>query len=188
MLLWLSVGCKAQELNNKPEYFDFANYKNLIVDEEFSSNIHFKENDRKINIQISKNYIAVIETNINNRYGITKTFSSQNHKLLTVCNTFCGESIGILKRFEPNGEIVEVDLDKQYPYTTQQLTKRLRTDFMIDINDKNIGFRKSFINVNGNAQYCYEIVVISSNGNARKLILSSVNGDLISDEPLKFEK
>jgi uncharacterized protein YqfB (UPF0267 family) len=179
--------CKAQEIQKDSIKFDLAKFRNMELDKQYSSSIFFKNKDKRIQIQYSDYSIAIIETNINNRYGITKTFSSKDNSIKTECNTYDKINIGILKRYDDNGKITEIDLDKDHPFTIEDLTKKLKKEFNIDLNDSKIGINRIYKD-QGNP-FCYGLYIYNKTMNSvRQLTFSAINGELIEDKMTNLEK
>ena len=179
--------CKAQEIRKDSIKFDFTKFRDLELDKQYSSSIFFKNKDKRIQIQYSDYSIAIIETNINNRYGSIKTFSSKDNSLKTECNTFDKINIGILKRYDDNGKITEIDLDKDYPFTIEDLTKKLKKKFNINLNDSKIGINRIYKDQEN--PFCYGIYIYNKIMNGvRQLTFSAINGNLIEDKVYNLEK
>jgi hypothetical protein len=179
--------CKAQTNQKNIEKFDFADYIDMKFDKQFPTNIYFVKGDKKIQIQYNDNNITIIETNTKNRYGVVKSFSTKTNLITTEGVIFDEINIGILKKYDENGKISELDLDKDYPFTIENLKLKLKEDFKIDLDDRNVRINRIHRNL-GNP-FCYGVYIPNKEMNGiRILTFSAINGNLIKDEFNHFEK
>ncbi len=161
----------------------------MEFDDRSSSLISLKENDKRIQIHVD-NIVTVIETDTNNRFGITKTYSRKDFSLLTECTTFSGKNIGILKRYDSIGQVVEINLDKDYDFSIEELIKKVEKEYKLNINKiSNIGFDRRFVIENNKGKYCYIILFPNAIHNGyRQLTFDGQNGNLIEDKSGYFEE
>ena len=144
-ILFCFVSCKSQEIQNNNtitknktmEYFDENNYKNLKTDNNFSPSSREKyyiDGNRKIRIIYSSETIQLEETFLNNPYKKIKVYFKENNILYAEAKTFYGFAIESSKEYDKAGKLIkEIDDDKPYQFSIEDLRKKLKNEYDIDI-------------------------------------------------------
>ncbi|WP_395075962.1 hypothetical protein [Flavobacterium sp.] len=145
LILFCFVSCKSQETqnnntiakNNTMEYFDENDYNNLTVDNNYSPNINEKyyvDGNKKIRIIFREKTIQVEKTMLNNPYEIIKIYFKNNKILYAEGQDFYGIHIGLDKEYDETGKLIkQIDNDKPYQFSIEDLRKKLKNEYDIDI-------------------------------------------------------
>lgn len=139
--------CKAQKKdrltnNDKTmEKFEKNKYGELTLDPEFihsKNDTSYLSRDKKIRIISEDETIQVEEKEIDSPYELTKSYYTKNNQLKLSINKFYSLSYGFLREYDENGNLIkEKDLDKNYKFSINDLIKKMKNEFGIDITDIN---------------------------------------------------
>jgi uncharacterized membrane protein YkoI len=144
-VLFCLISCKSQEKKQDSqtikkdtmEYFDINNYENLKIDNNFSNSIyekHFNDGDKKIRIIFGDKTIQVENTHINLPNKEIKVYFKKNNILYAESKFFYLFQIGIDKEYDEMGNLVkEIDNDRPYEFSIDELRKKIKSEYHIDI-------------------------------------------------------
>jgi len=148
LFLWavLLYGCNSQSqlLNKKikkqnKEYFNIDKYKDWEYDTDYFSNAtskNLKKDNDRVQIDIDDTSILVKMSNTQNNYTIYKNYFLNkvlNYSLLE----FYSSAIGKKRIYDEKGKLVkEVDNDAPYKFSIDQLIKKIKKDYDVDIEKK----------------------------------------------------
>ena len=172
VLISIAVSCKSQIKNstdknktNTMEKFDITFFKKFEKDENYTSSdkdIFYKLNDKRYRIQFYKE-IQVEETNINSPNIFYKIYYKNSNHLKSSGNDFYDFPIGITKEYNENGELIkETDYDKDYKFSIEDLQKKMKATYNVDIMDKKQTRSVSRTTIDPRIKFPYYQVLVNS--------------------------
>ncbi|PZF70985.1 hypothetical protein DN068_19965 [Taibaiella soli] len=143
VVLVLAVGvCQGQEkkVNNTDsmEYLDLSKYENWPRDK----NLLFTKRDQnyvkdsvKVRIVFGNDFTQIEIQRVNSPYRIIKSFYTSTRRLHTRCEDFYSQSfVGLFEEYDIHGKLVkQIDKDKPYPFSIDDLRKKIREEYDVDI-------------------------------------------------------
>ena len=172
VLISIAVSCKSQIKNstdknktNTMEKFDITFFKKFEKDENYTSSdkdIFYKLNDKRYRIQFYKE-IQVEETNINSPNIFYKIYYKNSNHLKSSGNDFYDFPIGITKEYNENVELIkETDYDKDYKFSIEDLQKKMKATYNVDIMDKKQTRSVSRTTIDPRIKFPYYQVLVNS--------------------------
>lgn len=188
------IGCKPlknQITNNKKnmEKFNIQKYinKDLKINEIYKE----KKNDSVVEITELEDSFTQNTRVINSPFQNRKVYFKTNLSLKTESNYFYMVPIGISKKYDENGNIIEQknwdELEKRN-FSIQQLIDKMSNDFNIDLSDESkCGLRTAYDPRFG---YYYEIMIRNYDlqNKYRKIHINTTTGEIISDNIVGLKK
>ena len=118
------------------EYFDIKKFENLEKDEKYSSRTgdnFYKNNNIRYRLTTYKD-IMVEERVLNSPYTLYKLYDIKTNMLKSSARTFYGFAIEYSKEYDGEGKLIkEIDDDKPYQFSIEDLRKKLKNEYDIDI-------------------------------------------------------
>jgi hypothetical protein len=147
VLLLLFNSCNAQKQNKTKDslkYYNANQYKDWEKDPDYLSS--YSEEDKFLmkgneRVRIWKDEkIHIEKSNKISPYTFYKTYSSGNKILLSEWIEFYRTFTGINRQYNENGKLIkEKDWDLPYPFSIEDLTKKFKKEYNVDIeNRKNV--------------------------------------------------
>lgn len=168
------------------EKFNILEFKNKnIKASEVYSEI---KNDTVIEIG-ELNDIYLKNTRIlNSSYINKKTYYKDNYQLKAEVNYFHMFPIGISKKYDPDGKVIETkNWDEKYTFSVTELIDKMKNDFGFDLTKvSNIGVDRYF----DNNIYIYRIIIpqIDLISRVREIKVDGSSGNIISDAIINLQK
>jgi hypothetical protein len=143
-VLLYSCNSQSQLVNKKTkknmEYFNIEKYKDWEYDTDWFSDKtskFLKKESNRVEISFYNSGIKVSLSNINTRYEKVKGFSNLTKGLIIESNNFYNFRIGKDIYYDENGRVTkEVDNDAPYKFSIDQLIKKIKKDYDVDIEKK----------------------------------------------------
>ena len=182
--------CKAQTRNstdnnktNTMEKFDYKMYNDLIKDSQFLSYgyVILSNGDKLQIFKGSENKGFIQKTGKKNTsYELYKVFY-ENGNLQFMSTHFYDFSIGISKEYNENGELIkEIDYDKDYKFSIEDLQKKMKATYNVDIMDKKQTRSVSRTTIDPRIKFPYYQVVINSGiASFTNYLLNGNTGEII---------
>lgn len=167
----LSMSCVAQEKGNKSlsnrlsiEKFDRNKFGELTLNTEYVSSRNdtfYLSKDKKIRIIYEDETIQVEEKEIGLPYELRKSYFTKNNQLKSSVHRFYSLSYGFLREYNEEGNLIkEKNLDENYKFSIDDLIKKMRNEYGIDImnTNKTLDVWRYPLNKNVNKAY-YEVFI-----------------------------
>lgn len=193
LILAIVLGCKSvkNKINNienmeKLNLKEFRN-KDLKINEVYKE----KKNDSVIEItELEDSFIKNTKV-INSPFENNKSYYKTSLSLKAESNYFYMIPIGISKKYDENGNIIEQknwdELEKR-AFSIQQLISKMNNDFNIDLTDQDkCGLRTAYDPRHG---YYYDVMIRNSDlpNRYRQIQIKTTTGEMISDSIVGLKK
>ena len=190
--------CKAQTRNstdnnktNTMEKFNIEKYKNLPINPETGLQILPNGDEAQVfKGSGDKGFVQRINK-INTPYIFFKSFF-ENGNLQAEGVNFYSTVIKIYKEYNENGELIkEIDYDKDYKFSIEDLQKEMKKTYNVDIMDKKQTRSVSRTTIDSRIKFPYYQVVINSGfASFTNYLLNGNTGEIIyiSKTILDYEK
>ncbi len=190
--LFITSSCSIQLTKKKTmEKFNLTEFKNKSINSDSGHFFKTTKNDTVVEMRETKDAFTKDTYKINSPFKNTKVFYKDNLNLKAEWNRFYMVSVGILKKYDKNGTLIEekdLDVVEKRNFSIYQLIKKMNEDFNIDLTDmEKIGVSTSYIPEYG---YCYIINVLNykAPGLHRQIMIDVNRGEIQSDEIVSFKK
>ena len=143
-LLVLLNSCSNQIIKNNlnentKEYFDINKYKDWEIDTKYSptgKDKYLKKGEERISIEYFNDAVQIELNNINSPYYKFKKFSLKTNRLLLTGTEFYKINIGIWENYDETGQLIKkIDYDKPYKFSIEDLIKKMKNEYDIDLLD-----------------------------------------------------
>ncbi len=185
----LIISCKGQtekntsnKKTNTMEKFDINKFNKLEKDDEYlttEDEFFYKLNEKRFKVLLYEE-IDVEETDINSPNLFYKVYFRKSKQLKSVGKLFYSIPIGISKEYSEKGELLkEIDHEKDYKFNIDDLQKKMKQDYDVDIMDKkqtrSVG---RTVNYPGIKFPYYSVVVNSGIGKFTSYLLNGNTGEV----------
>ena len=98
---------------------------------------HYKTDKETIRLIISKDNIQLIKKERGSPYTVIESYSLKTNSLIGEGKKFGRMPVGIWKTYDEQGNLIkETDLDSGFEFSSEDLIKKIKTEFDIDVNDE----------------------------------------------------
>lgn len=170
------------------QYYNENQYKDWEIDPAFLApyperDRFLKKGDDRVRITSDEKTIRVEKRNIKNPYKNIYVYFSKTKSLFAYGKSFYSCPIGIDKEYDENGKLIkEIDLEKPFKISVEDLTKLMKQKLNIDLMDvsQRIGISRT---IGDNRPY-YLISIPDKlvSRILRTITIDATTGDIISDE------
>jgi hypothetical protein len=143
-LLVLINSCSSQKIKNNfkkntMEYFDINKYKDWEIDTKYSptgKDKYLKKGEERISIEYFNDAVQIELNTINSPYYKFKKFSLKTNRLLLIGTEFYDIHVGIWESYDETGQLIKkIDYDKPYKFSIEDLIKKMKNEYDIDLLD-----------------------------------------------------
>ena len=190
------TSCKGQSIiSQTPNKLKQDKLKELLFNEKFENSTIYSNrfklpdgNDmRKIE---DMNYYIFIITHPDSPYGAEYIYFKNPIQLKSECNKFYSASIGILKEYDIQGNLIkEINFDAGFGFSLQNVIDKMQADYKIDLLHPPKGLYRDLERnlAKSNAPPTYKVVFDDNKiDNRRIIVLNGNTGELISDNYILF--
>lgn len=151
--LLLFNSCNAQKrikIKDSMQYYNINQYKDWEYDPEWclpqepcsreNSHFYLMKGNERIRVWRDDEIIKVERSSVSNPYTFHKSYSSKNKILLSEWIEFYRTFTGIDRQYNEIGKLIlQKDQDKPYPFSIEDLIKKFKNEYSVDIeNRKNV--------------------------------------------------
>lgn len=155
--LFLFYDCNAQKpkkTKDAIQYYNLNQYKDWEYDPEWcwpqepcsreNSYFYLMKGNERVRVWSDDEIIKVEKTNKITPYNFHKSYSSKNKALVSEWIEFYRAFTGIDKQYKEDGSLIlETDQDKPYKFSIEDMVKKIKEEYNIDILNKKNVFRFS---------------------------------------------
>lgn len=139
----------------------------------------YKFQDKRYRISLYKE-IQVEETNVNSPNSYYKVYFKKSRQLKAEGNNFYSFPIGISKEFDEKGNLInEIDYNKDYQFSIEDLQKKMKEIYNVDIMNKNQTRSVSRTTIDPRIKFpYYQIVVNTGKASFNNYLLKGNTGEM----------
>ncbi|OXA90471.1 hypothetical protein [Flavobacterium hercynium] len=131
---------KNNQNKNEVRYFNIEQYKDWEIDNRYSQaedDKFLKKDSERVQIWSHKGKIQIERSSVINPYRRTYVYDKKTGILRVFVMEFYQISIGIEKTYDEKGvHLYEIDNDKPYKFSLQQLIEKVKKEYDIDLEDR----------------------------------------------------
>jgi hypothetical protein len=195
----LIISCKGQTEkntdNNKTntmEKFDINKFNKLEKDNDYSSTedeLFYKSQDKRYRILLDEE-IIVEETNINTAYSSYEVYFKKSRQLKAIGREFYSFPVGISKEYNEEGKLIrEIEYDKDYKFSIEDLTKKMKEEYKIDILKKSSWVKVMRDKIDSGVIYKVMVYLKENKySDTKNYTIDGTTGKLMSEKVLSYPK